>query len=407
MTHDMRRSFAEHRYPLLFLTISCLSVYCFSLGHEFVPLWDDAMYVLTNAAVQGFSLEHLKAAFTRNYSGNYSPLPIISYMFDYTLWGLKPAGFILSNIVLHAANGLLFYGLLLRSRCDRITATAAAFVFLLHPVQVESVVWISQRKTVLAMLFFLISFHYYLSYREAACDRKTVYAYLASLAAFLLALLSKSVVVILPVALLLHDLAFSQSGTWYRRLKDKVPYILLALAAAVVTFYSQDVENSGGRRAFHGGSPLATFFTMVTVLIKYINLLLWPAGLSLKYDIPIRTGIDEGVLLSSIVVAVLCVLGVWLFKRRNDLVCWYGLFFVGLLPVSQIVPIVTLMNDRYLYFPLLGGAAFLGSCGTLLIGGVPDSWKKPVAAVGCIFLLILPILSFKQSASWQNTRTLW
>lgn len=396
----------EHRYQLIVLILSSLAVYACSLGHDFIPIWDDAVYVTANATVRGVTIEHLRTAFTTFYSGNYAPLQIISYMVDYDLWGMKPSGFILTNIILHTNNGLLIYWLLVRSRFDRYTACAAAFIFLLHPVQVESVVWVSQRKTQLAMFFLLLSFHCYLYYRDAEDTKKASIHYLLSLVGFVLAMLSKSVVVILPLALMLYDRAFASKCRPAWRLADKIPYIAIAVIGSVGTLYSQLPQQAGGRAEFHGGSALATVLTMLPVLMKYIRLLFWPDDLSLVYDIPVRTTLDEEVAQAGMVVSVLVAIGIYLFRNRRELFCWYALFFVGLLPVSQIVPIVTLINDRYLYFPLLGGAPFVCASVALLVQ-VRKRWKKPLLVFCGVLLLFLPYLAFKRTLVWQNSFTVW
>jgi hypothetical protein len=165
----MKRFFREkilpHAVPAAILVAVTVAVYIRILGHDFQLFWDDEKYVIANAAVKGFSLEHLRSAFTTNYMGNYAPLHIISYMLDYSLWGMKASGFFLTNIVLHVLNGMLFYALLIRFGFSRLQASFSTFVFLLHPVQVESVAWISERKNLLAMFFFLSGFIAYLSYR--------------------------------------------------------------------------------------------------------------------------------------------------------------------------------------------------------------------------------------------------
>lgn len=396
----------ENRWQLFILVLASLGVYSFSLGHDFILIWDDAVYVVANAAVRGVTFAHLKLAFTSTYSGNYAPVQIISYMVDYSLWGMNPAGFILTNICIHTLNGVLIYFLLLRSRLDRFTACAASFIFLLHPVQVESVVWISQRKSQLAMAFFLLSFHWYLNYRDAEKPNKAIRQYLLSLIGFVLAMLSKSVVVILPLALMLHDRAFARKGTITQRFADKVPYVVIAAIGAGINLYSQLPEHVGGRTDFHGGSAYTTFLTMLPVLTKYLRLFFWPNELSLVYDIPIRTALDEEVALAGMAVAVLTGVGIYLFRRRRELFCWYGLFFVGLLPVSQIVPIVTLINDRYLYFPLLGGAPFV--CVTVAqLVKVGSRWQKALLACGGMLLLSLPVLTFNRTQVWQNPFTIW
>jgi len=396
----------EHYYHALFLVVSCLLVYSTSLSHDFIPLQDDNAYIIYNSSIRGFSLANIKTAFSI-YAGNYAPMHIISYMLDYTISGQKPSGFILTNIILHIINGLLFYHLLVRSRFTPIGASAAACIFLLHPVQVESVVWASERKTVLAMMFFLLAVHSYLNYIAQTGKSGKTTQYLLSLFSFVLAVLSKSVVVILPAVLLIHDLAYRKLDRQWQWLKDKLPYILIALIGVAATIYSQDPGRDGGRTGFHGGSALATFFTMLPVLIKYLRMLFWPTGLSIYYgSIQVKTTIDEDVFLAGLITVALFALGMVLWRKKRELFCWYALFFVGLLPVSQIVPIVTLINDRYLYFPLLGGAAFIiGS--VRWIHEIFPRIRVALPVMAVTVFITLAILTYNQTKTWQNTQTLY
>ncbi|HEX9023178.1 MAG TPA: hypothetical protein VF799_04980, partial [Geobacteraceae bacterium] len=153
---------------LLLLAVASFALYWQALGHDFLINWDDRQYVLDNPVIRGVTLQHLKAAFTSFYIGNYAPLHLISYMIDYDLWGMRPAGFIFTNILFHTLNGILFYMLLRRIAGERVWTLPAALFFLLHPLQVESVVWVAQRKNLLAMFFFLAAVHLYISYKERA-----------------------------------------------------------------------------------------------------------------------------------------------------------------------------------------------------------------------------------------------
>src|SRR5208337_146549 len=159
------RKIRSHIMPIAVLVGITLVVYAASMGHKFLLNWDDSIYVVNNESIRGLSWVHLKEAFTQFYGGNYAPIQIISYIVDYTLWGLRPAGFIFSNVLIHIINGVLFYVLLVYLTRRKALGFLAAFIFLLHPVQVESVVWISQRKNLLAMLFFLVSFLFYIDYQ--------------------------------------------------------------------------------------------------------------------------------------------------------------------------------------------------------------------------------------------------
>lgn len=396
----------EQCYHALFLVASCLLVYASSLSHDFIPLQDDNAYIIYNSSIRGFSLVNLQAAFTSFYAGNYAPVQMVSYMLDYSISGEKPAGFILTNIILHSCNGLMFYGLLVRSRFTPVCAAAAAGIFLLHPVQVESVVWVSERKNVLAMMFFLFAIHCYLNYLTQVRNGRTT-QYLLSLVSFILALLSKSVVVILPLVLLVYDLAYRERDRHRQWLKDKIPYIFIALIGVSLTIYSQDPGRDGGRAAFHGGSALATFFTMLPVLMKYLRNIFCPTDLSIYYgSLKAKASLDEEVFLTGLFAVALLACGVVLWRKNRELCCWYALFFVGLLPVSQIVPIVTLINDRYLYFPMLGGAAFISGCASLLLTRIPRSRTVVTLLAGGLFVT-LSVLTYRQTKTWQNTQTLY
>lgn len=397
----------EQWYHALFLLVSCLFVYASSLSHDFIPLQDDNAYVIYNSSIRGFSLANIQAAFTSFYAGNYAPVQIISYMLDFSVHGEKPAGFILTNILLHCCNGLLFYQLLLRSRFKAVCAVAAAWLFMLHPVQVEAVVWVSERKTVLSMTLFLLSIHSYINYiGQTERNGRTIH-YLLSLFSFTLALLSKSVVVILPLVLLVYDLAYRERDRQGQWLKDKFPYILIALIGVAITLYSQDPGRDGGRTAFHGGSALTTFITMLPVLLKYLRMIFYPTELSIYYgSIRAKTSFDEEVFLAGLVAIALLAWGVVLWRKDRKLCYWYALFFIGLLPVSQIIPIVTLLNDRYLYFPMLGGAAFISGCAYQMLERVPRSRPAWALLAGAIFIS-LSVLTYQQSKTWQNTQTLY
>lgn len=389
-------------YCLFLITLACI-VYLPSINHDFIPLYDDTPYIICNPNIQGFSIDNIKAAFSRSYCGNYAPLHIISYMLNYSLSGLQPSGFILTNIIIHILNGILLFYLFVRSGFKPQYAWAAATIFMLHPVQVESVVWASERKTVLSMLFFLMAIHFYINYLHGS-GRKH---YLISLMSLCAALLSKPVAVILPGVLMVYDIAYRKHDSRMQFITDKIPFALIAGIATGIALYTQAPELNGGRTSYHGGSPLATFFTMLPVLSKYVVMVFYPVGLSPYYgNLAVKTAFDEDVFLAGLIVISLIVLGVWLLRNNKELFCWYAIFFIGLLPVSQIIPIVTLINDRYLYFPLVGGVGF---CVGVVRYGVDRYLQKrvPVFIAGILLCFTLALLTYQQTKTWQNTFTLY
>jgi cytochrome c-type biogenesis protein CcmH/NrfG len=391
--------------PLLLLAVT-VAVYASCWRHNFLVNWDDRLYVLENEAVRGFSLPHLREAFTSFYVGNYAPLQIVSYMVDFTLWGMHAGGFLLGNIILHGANGLLFHRLLLQSHADRVTACCGAAFFLLHPVQVESVAWVSQRKNVLALFFMLLAFLLYLRFRERG-GRFALLSYGASLGVYSLALLTKPVVVILPVVLCLHDGFLAGWPEARRRIADKIPYLLAAAGCGVLAWISQDPTAGGGRSEYWGGSPYGTLLTMLPVALRYLEMVIWPVGLSAAYAQPVKEAPDGQVVLALLLLLILAAGLVRLCRRGGATPFWALFGVVALLPVSQVVPLVTLMNDRYLYVPLLGAGALFGTAVTLASGRLAGNWRSVPVIAGGLLLLGLTCLTWQRVQVWENAATLW
>jgi len=390
----------------ILIQVAAFAVYFQALTYGFLAVWDDPVYVVNNVAAHGFSWEHIKTAFTSFYVGNYAPLQILSYMLDYTLWGLNPTGYIFHNIVLHALNGYLLYVLLLRFSIALYPAIIAALLFVVHPVQVESVVWISQRKNVLAMFFFLLSFYFYSCYRSASGDAGRKH-YAWALLFFACSLLAKSVAVVLPAILFLYDFCL------YRRklpksIPDKLPFIAFACIVGFITLLSQSEEyGGGGRTNLHGGGIWSTLLTMLPVFVSYARMVLVPSGLSIVYSPQIKTGFDADVLFSIVIICFLSVVGYFLYKRNRALFFWYAFIPLAILPVSQLIPIVTLMNDRYLYFPMLGVAACFGFLAQHLSAKIAGRWTGAISACFLLLVVLYGVASFQRALTWKNDLVLW
>ena len=403
---DRLEAFRPHLLPVLLLMIAAFAVYARMLGHDFLSNWDDNRYILENLDVQGISWPRIRAVFSRYYVGNYAPVQMLSYMFDHAVWGLRAGGYLLTNLVLHFCNTLLLYRLLLRLVGGRLAAWCGAAFFLVHPVQVETVAWISQRKNLLAMLFFLLAWELYIAYRDSGGRQ----FYAGSVLALLLALLSKSVAVIFPVIVLLFDYCYPAPTNRYR-FRNKVPYLLVAIAAAVIAILSQTPDYTewgagGGRAGYHGGSAWATFLTMLPVFCSYIRLIVWPVNLSALYDPAIHKSIDLAVMAALLLLGAILFL-VYRLSRYDRRIAFWPLFtIIALLPVSQIVPLVTIMNDRYLYFPLIGVAA-LTAYAINFIYRQGGGYRVVVMPIMAIPLILLAMLSFQRINVWRDAATLW
>jgi len=161
----------------------------------------------------------------------------------------------------------------------------------------------------------------------------------------------------------------------------------------------------GGRTAgYHGGSPLATFFTMLPVFCRYLAMLVWPDRLSAEYDTPIHSSLDPVVVSAALLLALLTYLSVRLFRANRRIWFWTACFVVAFLPVSQIVPLVTLMNDRYLYFPMIGVAGAVGAGALSLRGHFGAKQTMPLLGLA---LLLLAATSFHRVWFWRDEVTLW
>lgn len=389
---------------ILFIAGSC-AVYGGTLGHEFLYNWDDNVYVTGNEAIRGVSLANLKRAFSSFFVGNYAPLHIVSYMVDYTLWGLNPRGYLLVNLLLHGVNAILAFRLFLRLDTRLPVALAAALLFLVHPVQVEAVAWISERKTLLAMLFFLLSFHAYIRSGSEGGEHRRLW-YTLSLLAYCAALLSKAVVVILPLALIAYDWLQGGKERGVKGLPDKTPFFALSAVLTTVTLMSQ--RSADGLTEYAGGSPLASAMTMLPVFARYLGKIFWPVNLGPIYNPPIKLAPDGEVLLSLLIFASIVAAAFLLLHRRTVAGFSLTLFLLGLLPVSHVFPIATLMQDRYLYFPLLGFVLFLVAVTTDAAASLAGGRGGRIW-IAVLLLTALPLgaAARNQAGIWRNALTLW
>lgn len=401
--------FVNHAIPLLILLLFAVLTYGEVLTHTFLVGWDDPGYITHNPAIQGITWHNLKLAFTSQFVSNYAPVQIVSYMLDYTIWGLNPFGFLFANLFYHSLSSVLLYFILVRHGYWKWGAALAALVFLVHPVQVESVAWMSQRKNLLAMFFYLLAFHAWTSYRMRSGSRARKW-YVIALILSVLSLLAKSVAIIFPLMLILYDQLVVPVPRRLREHADKIPFLIAAAIVGFVTIIIQGPDAAGGRAGYPDNAMITLPMTMLPVLVNYLRILLWPepSSLSAIYSILTKTKIDEEVVLALVILAGLSGIGFWLCKRSRSSLFWYSLFFLGLLPVSQIIPLVTRMNERYLYFPMLGVAGLICISSSELWSRLHSNLVRIVVA-GCALsvAVTLSVASHTRGKVWKDTITLF
>lgn len=390
-----------------------LGVYARTFSFNFVA-YDDNEYVYDNPNVSsGLSLRNLSWAFTTGHSANWHPVTWISHMLDVQIHGVgKPGSHHATNVLLHALNAVLLYALVRRFTRERWIAVLFAGLFAWHPLRVESVAWISERKDLLAGFFWLTATHAYVSY-TAGRERRF---YLATLGLLALGLMSKPMLVTFPFALLLLDLwplrrielsNLREPQNW-KVIVEKLPMLALVIASSIVTYL---VQSASGAVATGGTIPLPLRLQNAAVaVITYLGQLAWPVNLSFFYPHPalLNDGRIETWKWIACLLAILICSAVFAFLLRRRPVLFVGwFFFLGtLIPVIGIVQVgVQAHADRYTYIPMLGISIILVS-GLGWLASRSDQLRPIVLSFAGIGLLGFALATRQQVGHWKDTRTL-
>ncbi len=389
------------------LALATLALYWPVTHADFVYL-DDGQYVQTNPFVQqGLSLNSIIWALTNPIMGNWHPLTMWSYMLDYEFFGLNPGGYHLTNILLHAVDTALVFLVFYRLTGARGRSWLVAALFGLHPLHVESVAWIAERKDVLSALFWLLAMWTYARYAALADRQETASAkkfYTLTLAFFVLGLMSKAMLVTLPCVLLLLDFwplkRFSSVGL-RRLVREKIPFFAVAAAASLVTYFFQQ---RCGATTFIENIPFADRVQNAFIsYARYLGKLFCPENLAIFYPHPKHWSL--GLVLLAVLVLAAVSLFVFLRRQRQPflLVGWF--WFLGtLVPVIGLVQVGgQAMADRYAYIPSLG--FFI-----LVIWGAYEllqnfRWQFS-AALGAVALACCTVITRQQLPYWQNMETI-
>jgi Tfp pilus assembly protein PilF len=382
--------------------------------------FDDGEYVYGNKRVlAGLTVDGAVWAFTQSHSANWHPLTWLSHMLDVQIFGLEAGGHHAVNLALHAANVVLLFLALTSIAGAAAPSFLVAAVFALHPTNVESVAWVSQRKSLLSALFALASIWSYARYARTGSRA----SYGASLAAFALSLMSKQMFVTLPLALLLLDYwplerreLAPPAGErmtlrrllrgWIRLARDKIPYALLSALACVATLLAQ----RGAIRSVETYPLALRLGNVVYAYVAYLGMTFWPSGLSCFYplhqqDITLHRSLACAALLSA-----LTALAVWAgLRRRYWLVGWF--WFLGtLVPVVGLVQVGgQAMADRYLYATTWGlWAATAWSLYEGLGRSASSGAVRAAAACGVAAALgVLAWRTYEQSRTWKDSVSLF
>jgi tetratricopeptide (TPR) repeat protein len=380
------------------LAVLTLAVFGQTVTHEFIN-FDDGDYVTNNPVVkQGVTVRGIIAVCTHAYSANWHPLTWISHMVDCNLFGLNPAGHHLTNVVIHTAAVILLF-LVLRGMTGATWRSAfVAAVFAIHPLRVESVAWVAERKDVLSGLFFVLTIGAYARYARAKTPAR--YGLVALL--FLLGLASKPMLVTLPLVLLLLDYwPLRRTEPVMNLVLEKLPLLALSVVSCGITLLVQ----RQAMKPIEAVPLMARVINAVLTCKTYLVQMVYPARLGLFYPFPMLTrsrGLEFGLLL-----AVICVL-VWKERRRQPwLVVGWVWYLVMLVPVIGIVQVGSQSHaDRYTYLPQIGIYLALTWLGAELCA----KWQVAPRVVGGVMAAVVVVLAacaFNQTTYWQNSETIW
>ncbi len=412
-----------------FLGLATLAVYWPAGWNGFVD-YDDADYVTANPHVQsGLTWDTVVWAFTTGHASNWHPLTWLSHALDCGLFGQRPGPHHRVSVALHVANTLLLFLILRRMTGARWRSFLAAAFFGLHPLHVESVAWISERKDVLSGLFFLLTLGAYTIYVEKLRARTQgrpesasqslrlgllvasplrscpLFYYALSLICFTLGLMSKPMLVTVPFVLVLVDywpLRRVRRPALGPLVLEKAPFLALSLASSVVTFLAQ---RKGG--AVSTVLPLtARLANALISYVRYVGKMLWPAKLGVLYTHPGHWPVLE-VIAAACFLAVVTGAVVLLARRRPSLAAGWFWFLGMLVPVIGLVQVgIQSMADRYMYLPMIGLLV-------LLLWNLPDllplrAWRAEALGLAAAFALAAcAALTVRQEEYWHDSEALF
>jgi tetratricopeptide (TPR) repeat protein len=366
--------------------------------------WDDQHYVTDNAMIRGLSMDHLRQIASTPVRANYHPITMLSLALNYRFSGLDPWAYHSTNLALHLINVVLvFWFVFLITKGSLITAAITSMFFGIHPMHVESVAWVSERKDVLYTLFFTAGLIGFVRFQE---NRKAS-TYLLTLILFGIALLSKPAAVVFPLVLLLLDY-LAQRRLRFRVLAEKGPFFLLALIFGLIAIRVQShaIQNLDSFSLLHRAVFASYGF------VVYIFKLFVPTRLSTFYPYPnIQAGLPVVFKVAPLIVLAIGALTIWSMRRTRIVVFGILFYTINLLLVLQFLPVGgAITADRYTYVPYVGlffiiGRAFAWLCRHGRRKSAPLRYGFGVVLL--VFALTWTTTAYERTKVWIDSETLW
>ena len=417
MLAGMKRPSDKHQTIIILFLLAAvtLAVYWQARGHEFIA-FDDDLYVTENENVKaGLTWQGVKWAFATNQAYNWHPLVWVSHMLDCQLYDLKPAGHHFTNVLFHIVNTLLLFLVLNRMTGSIWRSAFVAAVFALHPLHVESVAWVSERKDVLSTFFWILTMWFYVRYVQ----RPRFATYLPIMLSLGLGLMAKQMLVTLPFVLLLldywplerfalgaqkrreHKAKFgSASFSWC--FLEKLPLLALSAVASAVVFLVQSEATlvKSIPLKYRLGNALVSY-------TEYIRKMFWPSDLGILYPHPETNLLLWQVLAAALFLACITIFVIRFFRSRRWLAVGW-LWYIGtLVPVIGLVQVgLQAMADRYTYVPLIGLFIIIAWGAAELLA--KQRYRNIVLPTGAVIVLLaLTAVTYRQLSYWRDSITLY
>ncbi len=394
------------------LVVCILAIYSQTSTFSHIT-YDDPQYVFANRHIQdGVTTQSLKWAFTQGHASNWHPLTWVSHMIDIGLFGLDSGKMHIVNMLFHIANSLLLFVLFRYATGSIYRSAFVAAVFAVHPQHVESVAWISERKDMLSTFFWMLTSISYVYYTRKPGVRR----YLLVILLFALGLMSKPMLVSLPLILLVMDywplkrLAGEHGIGLSKLILEKVPLVILATGSSVATYL---VQQQGGATTTLVVPFVTRLSNAAVSLVNYIANMLWPVRLALFYPHPVDATPAIYVALSVVFLAVVTVLAVKYASRARFVLAGWLWYLISMLPVIGIVQVgKQAMADRYTYVTMIGLYVIIAWGVPALIERFADKRtvgdiKKISGYAAVVLIAILLFLSHKQTGYWESPLNLY
>ncbi|MBI4844392.1 MAG: tetratricopeptide repeat protein [Nitrospirae bacterium] len=402
----------------LFVAVTAFIVFLPALGNGFL-IWDDDTLVTDNLHIRSLGIDSIKWIFTNVGISIWYPATMLSFAADYAVWGLNPKGFHLTNNILHSLNAffvfMLVYRLVNAGGDERwrgkpaiAAAAATALLFGVHPLRVESVAWIAERKDVLYSFFYLLSILAYLKYASLDAGRKKYY--FLSIFLFALSLMSKPMAVTLPVVLLILDSyplkRLDAKGGTVNALIEKIPYALLSIASSAATVMTN--VSKGSLMGLETHPVWTRLLVAAKAYLFYLYKMMIPLKLAPYYPYPDKGEILSWGYIGGMAAFLAITAAVFIYRKRAVASAW-AYYLVSLLPVIGIVQLGSYAAaNRYTYLPMLGPFILIGvATGSVFL----RAGKKGLQAFVIVLMLIaagvLSTITWGDTGNWKDTVTLW